>query len=284
MKRLFIIQILMIIAISVQSQITFDASYTLNTFKTTMSLNKFHISGYKYVKKDVINLKIYLYNINHTLYKTINIPAQTVPIDKVEYISENLFDNDPLIEYCLTTFTSTPFTRQFMIYKETGAQMMYKDSATLGGTSGFYFNAFNIQEPVFFDGINAKIRLSFYGQTGFAVRDEIYTLPGTIPCVTCTSGLITGFNVDKGNTTIEDPEFFPNPVSDQLKLKYKLPEGTHLAEMKIYNTEGKLVDEFKVTDDFDFIYLPTNYNNGLYLYSLIVDGKVVKTEKIVLNK
>jgi len=45
-----------------------------------------------------------------------------------------------------------------------------------------------------------------------------------------------------------------------------------------------MLEEFKITSTFDFIYLPSNYNNGLYFYSLIVDEKLIKTEKIILNK
>lgn len=284
MKNAFVIILALLASVSF-GQITYQTTYPIAN--GTFSMVKFHDIGYKYVRKDFLNYNFKIYNLNHTLYKTINIPSQALALKSVDYLSQRLFDNDSLIEYALLTGNG-PYYFQFKIYKENGTLVMFRDSACYGGTglgatSGIQ-NVFNIQEPVFFDGISTKLKLTILSGLGGFGRDEIYSLPGTIPCITCSSGLITGLSTNGENPVIEPPQFFPNPVSDQLKLKYKLPEGTHLAEMKIYNTEGKLVDEFKVTDDFDFIYLPTNYNNGLYLYSLIVDGKVVKTEKIVLNK
>jgi hypothetical protein len=44
------------------------------------------------------------------------------------------------------------------------------------------------------------------------------------------------------------------------------------------------IENFKVTGTFDFIYLPSDYNNGMYLYTLLLDGKAMKTEKMILNK
>jgi hypothetical protein len=63
-----------------------------------------------------------------------------------------------------------------------------------------------------------------------------------------------------------------------------LPKGYKTAEINIYDLQGKLIENFKVTDTFDFIYLPSDYNNGMYLYTLMVDGKAIKTEKVILNK
>lgn len=281
MKNILLGLLAFIFSTSAYSQITLDATYT-NT-SADMCIDKFHVSGYKYIKKDIPNLKLYVFNINHTLFKTINIPAQADPIIRLDYLSENLFDMDNLMEYALVTYNSGLGLYKFRIYKETGSIILARDTAGFGSSGGNTSNIFSNQEPIFYDGLNTKLRLTVYGSFGPAGKDEIYTLPGSIPCSACTSGTVSGFSTIEGET-IEEVSIFPNPVTNQLKLKYKLPSGSHLAEMKIYDTQGKLVDEFKITDHYDFIYLPTNYNNGLYLYSLIVDGKIVKTEKIVLNK
>lgn len=283
MKKIYFI-LLIIISISGICQITFNHSVSTRGY-----LVKLHVNGYKYcvITTNTINL----YNLNHTLFKSIAIPPPyntTIGNRTVLYISENLFDLDNGVEFIVGRSMGSPsFTCNVSVVDETGAVILSKDSAYLGGvtTTWSAYTSFMNQEPIYYDGTGAKLSFDIYPSFGSSssIRNDVYNLPGTIPCITCTSGTVSGFAVIQ-DPYIESPQFFPNPTSGQLKLKYKLPNGAGIAEMKIYDMQGKLVDEFKVTDDYDFIYLPTNYNNGLYLYSLIVDGKVIKTEKIVLNK
>jgi len=291
MKKIFL---LFAIAFSFEcsAQITLDHSTPVTNvnFGAGGFLDKFHVSGFKYVVAPVgtSSNKIDIYNLNHTLFKSITIPPAFVG-GGCYFISENLFDMDNGVEYLVWRYSSGPsYTTNISIIDETGAVLFTKDSASLGGTlinQGTSPNVFMNQDPVYYDGVSAKLKLAIWNQysAGNFKRADLYNLPGTIPCNNCTSGITTLIS-GPGSSSNSNAEFFPNPVADQLKLKYKLPEGSHLAEMKIYDTQGKLVDEFKVTDTYDFIYLPTNYNNGLYLYSLIVDGKTIKTEKIILNK
>ncbi|MES2679614.1 MAG: T9SS type A sorting domain-containing protein [Bacteroidota bacterium] len=285
MKKIVLFFALLVFLSRFSAQITFDNMY--NCSSIYLSLNKFHLSGYKYVKADGATIQVY--NINHSLFKTITIPPQPYPVLRVKYVSEQLFNQDTLIEYTISTykFTSgTPSTQnaQFKIYNENGTLLMFKDSANLSETGiNQVASVFGNSEAVYFDGVNTKMQLSTMA-IGLPGTTLIYTLPGTIPCVQCSaSGTLTGKpSISNPGTT--SPVFYPNPVTDQLKLKYELPKDYKSAEIKIYDLQGKLIETFKVTDTFDFIYLPSDYNNGLYLYSLNVDGKAIKTEKIILNK
>lgn len=283
MKKIFLF-LAIVFCLSISAQITYNHSANTRGF-----LVKLHVSGYKYYTYNLNTINIY--NVNHTLFKSISIPPPyNTPGGShfMHYISENLFDSDNGIEYIMQRTQASPsYTCNLSVLDESGAVIFSKDSAYLGTNLITFssYTSFMDQEPIYYDGTGTKLSFDIYNSWGGTyLRSDVYNLPGTIPCNNCTSGITTLITNPTSNPAIEDPKFFPNPTSDQLKLKYKLPDGAHLAEMKIYDLQGKLVDEFKVTDNFDFIYLPTNYNNGLYLYSLIVDGKVVKTEKIVLNK
>ena len=158
---------------------------------------------------------------------------------------------------------------------------MFRDSATV---NAYVPNIFSNTDGVFYDGVKTKMRLSVANANGNPAKIEIYDLPGSIPCSECSStGTVSGISAPN-NPGTNNPVFYPNPVVDELKLKYELPKDYKNAEIKIYDLQGKLIEEFKVTNTFDFIYLPSDYNNGLYLYSLIIDDKKIKTEKIILNK
>lgn len=282
------------ISFSTQAQITFDNSYT-GVGGIDLYLNKLQTSGYKYTEVNANNNTIKLYNLNHSLFKTITIP--NVPGSKyVFYVTENLFDTDNLIEYVLmtnvtappSTLNPMPSTVQYLyIFKENGTQIFYQDSASLSGGmsggSGVYNSSF-ITDNVFTDGTTTKMKVAIQqgSMPGTIARTEFYNLPGTLPCLECLQGVITGA---KSQTNKEESVvFYPNPVSDQLKLNYQLPKDAKNAEIRIQDMQGKLIEVYKVTSTFDFIYLPSNYNNGLYLYSLVVDGQTVKTEKIVVSR
>lgn len=285
MKKLLVL-IALSVFINTTAQITLNHVTKVNAF-----LAKFTSHGYKYVQV-IGTSSVNIYNLNHTLYNSFAVPA---PYNNnlclsstnrwIYYVTDNLFDTDNGFEYAVVTgATSCAAIVNVTIFNDNGTIIMSKDSAGFSGSSAVNYSAVYNFDAIYSDGVSTKMNIGYVNIPGYSQkRIEVYDLPGSLPCSSCTSGLITGLT-STNETPTSSAEFYPNPASDQLKLKYRLPEGAHQAEMKIYDTQGKLVDEFKVTDAFDFIYLPTNFNNGLYLYSLLVDGKVVKTEKIVLNK
>lgn len=247
-------------------------------------LDKFHLSGYKYVQPDLANSKVYIYNLNNTLFKTLNIPATTYSKESVFSVSENLFDMDAGVEYAVQTKTivntssGTTFYYAAYVFDETGTTLFYRDSGVfVAHSSG---NILENNGGFFYDGTSVKMKVNIYN----TINNEYYNLPGSLPCAGCSSGIVN--SISNGGTEViaDDVSFFPNPASDQLKLKYQLPPGYKEAYVRIFDISGRLVEQFQITDAFDFIYLPVNFNNGMYIYSLIVDDKVIKNEKIVLAK
>ena len=259
-----------------KAQITLDHTY-FNAPPRGINQVKLTLNGYKYIEFDEEAYTINLYNTNHSLFKAITIPTVS-PYPYISYISDNLFDNDSLVEYVIQTFN----TDGIYIYKENGTLVFHRDSAMMDYGGTVFYNT----EPIIFDGITTKMKLAIPTSTLYRYNVEIYDLPGPMPCVDCSGGSVarTTTGIKKNTLQSESAQFYPNPVFDQLKLKYVLPKEAKLALIKITDLQGKLLEEFKVTGSFDYIYLPSNYNNGMYLYSLIVDGKTVKTEKIILNK
>ena len=278
MKRIILFTLVSLCLQISKAQITLDHTYHGDFYITSVKLS---VSGYKYAIIDLPNMKLDLYNTNHSLFKSITIPPVSGTIQGVDLITETLFDADNLIEFAVQTSSLPSGHRKFYVFKENGTQLMFRDSAQYVGNYGIV--TFNNQNGVFSDGVGTKLKLIFYGVSN-VIKTEIYNLPGSIPCDECSSsGTITGIPAS-GNKNSSGAVFYPNPVNDQLKLKYDLPKDYKTAEIKVYDLQGKPIDSYRVTNVFDSIYLPTSYNNGLYLYSLIVDDKVIKTEKIMLNK
>jgi hypothetical protein len=78
----------------------------------------------------------------------------------------------------------------------------------------------------------------------------------------------------------------PNPFHEKTIIEYELPEASTQAALFIYNLQGELLKRIDIADkrrksvELDGNVLPA----GLYLYSLVVDGKVTDTKQMVLTK
>ncbi len=77
----------------------------------------------------------------------------------------------------------------------------------------------------------------------------------------------------------------PNPVDSKTNISYFLPESTNAATLQISNQRGQLLREISIKNtgqnsiDIDM----NNLTPGIYFYSLIVDGNIVDSKKMISN-
>lgn len=78
----------------------------------------------------------------------------------------------------------------------------------------------------------------------------------------------------------------PNPFHRNTTVNYSLPGGTKNAQIAIYDVVGKLLKKYNITPsingtlEIDATMLPS----GTYQYSLIANGKMIDTKKMLLIK
>jgi trimeric autotransporter adhesin len=77
----------------------------------------------------------------------------------------------------------------------------------------------------------------------------------------------------------------PNPFSISTEIKIALPETTSQASIVIYNLEGKQLKDLRVEDrgTTALKVSATDLKPGMYLYTLIADGKVVDTKRLIIR-
>lgn len=124
--------------------------------------------------------------------------------------------------------------------------------------------------------------------TGYAVGNN-----GTILKTTNGGGLISSVNkeTETGNFGFYLNQNFPNPFNPQTKINYSLTKK-YFVEIKIYDVLGNEmstpVSEKQnpgshsvsiSTDDFS-----KNISSGIYFYSLVLDGNIAETKKMILLK
>ena len=78
----------------------------------------------------------------------------------------------------------------------------------------------------------------------------------------------------------------PNPFSEATEIKMSLPETTREAHVRVYNLEGKELKNIQVEErgEASIKISANDLSAGMYLYALIIDGKVVDTKRLILTR
>ncbi len=78
----------------------------------------------------------------------------------------------------------------------------------------------------------------------------------------------------------------PNPFSTETSIEYNIPNGVNEAALCIYDMSGKQKNKFIINErgkgSIDIT--ANNFNEGLYVYALIIDGNVYDTKKMIITK
>ena len=78
----------------------------------------------------------------------------------------------------------------------------------------------------------------------------------------------------------------PNPFSVSTSIEVSVPESVKSASIFIYDMSGKQVKKLDVADrgTSRITVLGAGLNEGMYIYTLVADGKVAGTKKMILTK
>ena len=78
----------------------------------------------------------------------------------------------------------------------------------------------------------------------------------------------------------------PNPFKEQTTISFFIPETSSRASIHIYNLQGKQIKQLNIESRGNGSVTINGYEltPGMYMYSLIVDGKEVDTKKMILTE
>lgn len=111
----------------------------------------------------------------------------------------------------------------------------------------------------------------------------------------CCNKIISGNNTENNLTGINDnilsnsvPVLYqniPNPFNQQTNIEYFIPTTTKSASIMIFDLTGKLINTV-VVKNFGKAAVTINGNElnaGMFVYSLIVDGKLIDSKRMILT-
>lgn len=272
--RLFVLLVLFANAMTAQFVLehTYDSASLYNSCQgkqNQLMLVKFETLGECYVKVNRCGSSIKIYNINHSLIKTIslaNVPIPAPPYDSpqdVLYISEKLFNTDSKIEFMYVNVNSTYTT---IVYNENGT-VLFSDAGAPLVRPNYHLQQF----PIYNTSQGTKMVLSY--KNGDA---KVFGLSGTL-----------SLSVKQLNETLMEQSMLsnarPNPSVNGTQISYALPEGNHEGIIVFYDVQGREVKRFEVDDSFDHISLNKNdLSSGTYIYQLQFDGKKSGSKKMIV--
>ena len=114
------------------------------------------------------------------------------------------------------------------------------------------------------------------------LQEEVDELKGTgtprkSPQATSISNTVASGNVLYQNT--------PNPFKEQTTIRFRLADNAQNAAICIYDLQGKQLKKWAVTSGEDSVsFNGYELGEGLYFYSLIVNGQEIDTKKMIISK
>jgi hypothetical protein len=100
---------------------------------------------------------------------------------------------------------------------------------------------------------------------------------------------IAGGTINQQNINLSDADVIvlnqntPNPFAEQTTITYNVPAKYKFAQMVFKTIEGKIIRTVDITTKGrgQLNVFANDLSAGLYVYSLIVDGEIVDTKKMV---
>jgi len=105
-------------------------------------------------------------------------------------------------------------------------------------------------------------------------------------CVTTVYSITQGFvGVEEVEALSELNNVSPNPVVGLSTFTYKISGKSNNNQITIYNMVGSIVKEIPLSSSQGVVILNgQDFEAGIYLYSLVVDGQKVSTKRMIVAK
>jgi hypothetical protein len=76
----------------------------------------------------------------------------------------------------------------------------------------------------------------------------------------------------------------PNPFNKETVIKYEIDDDNAVAKMLIFNIQGTLLKSYSLNKSGEIRIKQSEFQPGMYLYSLIQDGLEIDTKRFILTQ
>lgn len=267
MKKTIIVVALVLLTSNLFAQISLEHSYPNGKWETSMV--KLSNSGMKYQWVDVEAGIVKLYNLDHSIYKTMTFPVlENMTNAEVAYVSETTFDLDADLEFMVYYQDDNNWANSVTkIIEESGVIILNAESETpsMNNYEGIYGAIYNTPS-------GTKMILDNHSDDA----SKVYSLPGTL-----FATAIIDVNYDNNNFLAP----YPNPASNYITLAYSLPSSIKEATVSIYDIAGRVIKSYTIDHNYKELLIDTQgFGNGTYLCQIDSNGIKISDTKFIVQR
>lgn len=265
MQRIILTSWFIILMIGGFAQITLQ-----NTYDYSASIVELETMGYKYYLMDVPNSQCRIYNMDHSIFKTIQCSVPTgYYLADIKFVSEKIFNTDTQIELAYTYYKLiTTSNSYYYIY---GAKIISENGSVLQNIDNaqyIYVNQTGNEEYKLF------AYCFDYSISPEKVWTNIYDIPGTLNASISNSGVYPDVLLNA----------FPNPATEHIRLVYELPINVKSAKLFLVDSKGRMLRNFQIDGHSDNIALNiSDLSSGIYFYFIEYDKHRSASKKIIIQ-
>lgn len=254
---------LLLIGMSLFAQPVFE-----HTFSESASYIKLENLGEVYYSMDVVNKSCLIYDMNHTLLKSINLPTPDgYYLTDIQHLSENLFNQDELLEL---VYIYSKYNTEFYYYTYETRLINENGSEVISIPQGVgYTSVIEMQT-----GKKFLVYEYDYSVIPYQTKTHVFSLPEA-----------STKSVSSSLTNLQE-NAYPNPADKLINIPVSLPEGVNLGSLDLMDMNGRKLMSFPVTGGIRNVILPTSQlQSGTYLYQLNANTgeRVTEVRKIIIR-
>jgi hypothetical protein len=266
MKKIINLVAFVLLTSNLFAQITLEHSYPNGKWET--SIVELSNSGMKYQWVDVSIGELKLYNLDHSLFKSMTFPVlANVTSTEVAYVSETTFDLDASVEFLVSYIDDNNWMNSVTkIIDESGALILNAPSETpsINTYDGIHGAIFNTPS-------GTKMILDNHSDNAA----KVYNLPGTLIATAIKFPDIINNNFLKT---------YPNPAGNYIYLAYTFPSNITEAQVSIYNIKGEVVRTYTIDNNYKELLIDTQeFSNGTYLCQIQSSGRKIASTKFIVQ-
>jgi hypothetical protein len=234
-----------------RSQVALEKVYNFSLTSTRINQTE-----YKYYLMDIPLSQCRIYNMDHSLWKTIPItlPSNYYLFD-IKFVTQNLFNSDAAVELWYSAYEWVASGSSGGYYRYI-SKIIGENGNILASIPGGAY-AYIIQAGP------EKFKLAVYAYDNAVSPGSVQTYLFSLPDATSASQFVTA--------ATEEP--YPNPSSAYIRLP--LPEGSADRTVKVISASGQLVFEKRTGREPEILLNTKDWAPGLYSGRIVQNGTVV---------
>lgn len=237
------------------AQVTLEKSYDFS-----LSATRIDSADYKYFLMDVGNSQCRIYNLDHTLWKTIAIPLPAnYYLYDIKFVTRHLFNRDDAMELWYSAYEYTTLETG----RYTSGIISEEGTVVADMPGGLYAYVVQTGENEY----KLTVYAYDYSVSPVKVQTLVYALPASITAVAHVTALL--------------PDPWPNPASGEIFLP--LPPGEKGALLQVFSASGQLMLETRSSGEAVFRLSTAGWKPGSYAYRTLTGQTPSVTKRFLVR-